>query len=173
MLEAIFERTVRPCFAEIFRCHCHLQCQICFGLGDGQDTEGFSNIRVSLGCSHCFYTKVCSQMTSNGDLCHVGTSKLISETNRWTGPCMIQFLPKVRWEAMLGHWCESGKYTTVLCFGIGRGDSRSLPHFTHEVRRVSGAFSVVLSHYKIGVCFSFWYEWNYVMSRKYRSTVTV
>ena len=111
-------------FAEIFRCHCHLQCQICFRLGDGQDTEGFSNIWVSLGCSHYFYTKVCSQMTSNGDLCHVGSSKLISETNRWTGPCMIQFLPEGRWEAMLSHWCESGKYTTVLCFGIGGGDSR-------------------------------------------------
>ena len=60
----------------------HLQCQICFGLGDGHDTEGFSNIGVSLGSSHYFYTKVCSQMTSGGDLCHAGTSKLISETNR-------------------------------------------------------------------------------------------
>ena len=56
--------------------------KICFGLGDGQDTEGFSNIGVSLGCSHYFYTKVCSQMTSGGDLCHVGMSKLISGTNR-------------------------------------------------------------------------------------------
>ena len=81
MLEGVFERTVRPGFAEIFWCHCHLQCQICFGLGDGQDTEGFSNIRVSLGCFHYFHTKVCSQMTSGGDLCHVGTSKLICETN--------------------------------------------------------------------------------------------
>ena len=69
MLEGIFE-------------HCHLQCQICFGLGDGQGTEGFSNIVVSLACSHYFYTKVCSQMTSGEDLFHVGTSKLISETNR-------------------------------------------------------------------------------------------
>ena len=43
---------------------------------------GCSKIGVSLGCSHYFYTKVCSQMTSDGDLCHVGTSKLISETNR-------------------------------------------------------------------------------------------
>ena len=53
-----------------------------FGLGDGQDTEGFSNIGVSLGCSHYFYTKVCSQMTSGGDLCHVGMSKLINDTNQ-------------------------------------------------------------------------------------------
>ena len=82
MLEVIFEKTVRPGFAEIFRCHCHLQYQICFGLGDGQGTEGFSNIVVSLACSHYFYTKVCSQMTSGEDLFHVGTSKLISETNR-------------------------------------------------------------------------------------------
>ena len=67
-----------PGFSEIFWCYCHPQCQICFGLGDGQDTEGFSNIGVSLGCSHYLYTKVCTQVTSGRDLCHVGTSKLIS-----------------------------------------------------------------------------------------------
>ena len=82
MLKGIFKRTVRPGFAEIFRRDCHLQCQICFGLGDGQDTEGFSNIGVYLGCCHYFYAKVCSQMTSGGDLYHVGTSKLIIEANR-------------------------------------------------------------------------------------------
>ena len=81
ILEGIFERTVRSWFVETFWFHCHLQCQICFGLGDGQDTEGFSNIGVSLGCSHYFYTKVCSQMTSGGDLCHAGMSKLISDTD--------------------------------------------------------------------------------------------
>ena len=81
MLEGIFKRTVRPGFAEIFWCHGHLQCQICFELEDSQDTEGFSNIRVPLGSSHCFCTRVCSQMTSGGDLCHVGTSKSISVTN--------------------------------------------------------------------------------------------
>ena len=116
---------IRPGFAEIFRCHCHLQCQICFGLGDGQDTEGFSNIGMSLGCSHYFYTKVvCSQMTSGGDLCHVGMSKFISGTNRWTGPCVIQFLLEGRSETMLHHWFGSEKYPTVLCFGIGGGDAR-------------------------------------------------
>ena len=82
MPEDIFKQTARPGFAKIFRCHCHLQCQICFGLGDGQDTEEFSNIGVCLGSSHYFYTKVCSQMTFGGGLCHTGTSKLISETNR-------------------------------------------------------------------------------------------
>ena len=82
MLVGIFERTVRHSFTKIFRCCCHLQCQICFGVGDSQDTDAFSNIGVSLGCSHYFYIKVCYQMTSGGDLCHVGTSKLISETNR-------------------------------------------------------------------------------------------
>ena len=82
MLESIFEGTVTLGFAEIFWCHWHLQCQICFGLGDGQDTEGFSNIGVSLGCCHYFYTKVCSQMASGGDFYHAGTSKLISEANR-------------------------------------------------------------------------------------------
>ena len=82
MLDSIFERTVRPVFAEIFQCHCHLQYQIGFGLGDGQDTEGFSNIGVSLGCCHYFYTKGCSRMTSGGDLYHAETSKLISVANR-------------------------------------------------------------------------------------------
>ena len=81
MLEGIFEQTVRPWFTETFQCHSHLQCQICFGLGAGEDAERFSNIRVSLGCSHYFYTKVCSQMTSGGDFRQVGTSKLTSETN--------------------------------------------------------------------------------------------
>ena len=33
---------------------------------------------VSLGCSHYFYTKLCSEVTSGGELCHLGTSKLIS-----------------------------------------------------------------------------------------------
>ena len=92
MLEGIFERTVRPGFAEIFRCHCHLQCQICFGLGDGQDTEGFPNIGASLGCSHYFYAKVFSQMTSGGYLCHAETSKLSAESLRDWGifPMLVQ-----------------------------------------------------------------------------------
>ena len=76
MLEGIFERTARFCFAEI------VQCQIYFGLGDGQDTEEFLNIGVSLGCCHYFYTKVSSQMTFSGNLYHAGTSKLISVVNR-------------------------------------------------------------------------------------------
>ena len=85
----------------------------------------FRVLGVYLGCSHYFYTKVCSQMTSGGDLCHVGTSKLISETNRWTGPCVIQFLLEGRSETMLHHWCGNGKYTTVLRFSIGGGDARA------------------------------------------------
>ena len=105
LLEDIFEQSVRLGFAEIFCCHCHLQCQICFGLGDGQDTEGSSNIGVPLGCSHYFYTKVCSQITSGEDMCHAGTSKLISERNQSAGPCVIQFLLEGRWETMLPHWC--------------------------------------------------------------------
>ena len=61
--------------------NCHLQCSIYFGLRDGQDIEGFSNIGVSLGCFHYFHTTVRSQITFGEDLCHVGTSKLICETN--------------------------------------------------------------------------------------------
>ena len=43
--------------------------------------RGFSEIGVPLGCLYYFHTKVCSQMTSGGDLYHVGPSKLICETN--------------------------------------------------------------------------------------------
>ena len=57
MLEGIFERTIRPGFAEIFQCHCHLQYQICFGLGDGQDTEEFSNIWGVFGMLSLFLYK--------------------------------------------------------------------------------------------------------------------
>ena len=124
MLEDIFKRTIRPGFAGIFWCHCHLQYQISFGLGDGQDTEEFSNIGVFLGCCHYFYTKLCSRMTSGGDLYHARTSKLIRVANRWTGPCVMQFLLEGHSEIMLHHWCGNGKYTTVLPFGIGGGDAR-------------------------------------------------
>ena len=103
LLEGIFEQSVRLGFVEIFWCHCYLQCQICFGIGDGQDTEGSSNFGVSLKCSHYFYTKVCSQITSGGDLSHVETSKLISGTNRSTGPSVIQFLLEGFSETMLHH----------------------------------------------------------------------
>ena len=59
--------------------------------GDGHN-RGFLKIGVPLGCLYYFHTKVCSQMTFNGDLYHVGPSKLICATNWWTGPCMMQFL---------------------------------------------------------------------------------
>ena len=67
-------------------------------------------------------------------MCHRETNKLISETNRWTGLYTIQFLPEGRSETMLHYWCWSGKYTTVLCFGIGGGDSRvRCPFYTWRV----------------------------------------
>ena len=92
---------------------------IYFRLGDGQDKERFSKIGVSLGCLYYLHTKVCSQIISGGDLCHVGPSKLICETNRWTGPCVMRFSRQSFSEQnMILHLCESGKYTTVLCFSI-------------------------------------------------------
>ena len=64
-------------------------------------------------------------MTSDGDLCPVGTSKLICETNRWTVTCVMEFLPEGRSElTMILHLCGSGKYTTVLYFSIRGGDVR-------------------------------------------------
>ena len=50
-------------------------------------------------------------MTSGGDLCHVGMSKLISETNQQTGPCVIQFVPKGLYQKIIS---ASGKYTIVF-----------------------------------------------------------
>ena len=79
-------------------------CIINLGFGNGQDTEGFLNTGVSLGCSYYFHTKACSQMTSGGDLCHVWTSKLICEINRWTGPCVMQFLLEGRSEHTMIHY---------------------------------------------------------------------
>ena len=66
-------------------------------------------------------------MISGGDLCHVGTSKLICGTNRWTGTYVMRFLPEGRSElTMILHLCESGKYTAVLCFSI-RGEDAMVP----------------------------------------------
>ena len=87
--------------------------------------ERFSNIGVSLGCLYYFRTKVCSQMTFGGDLCHVENSKLFCETNRWTSSCMMRFLPEVRSkQTMILHLCGSEKYNTVLCFSIRGSDAR-------------------------------------------------
>ena len=64
-------------------------------------------------------------MTSGGDSCHVGTSKLICETNRWTGPFVMRFLLEGRSEeTTMLHLSGSGKYTTVLYFSIREGDTR-------------------------------------------------
>ena len=37
---------------------------------------------------------------------------------------MVQFLLEGRSETMLHDWCGNGKYTTVICFGIGGDDAR-------------------------------------------------
>ena len=64
-------------------------------------------------------------MTSVGDLYHVGPSKWICETNHWTGPCMMRFLPEsYSKQTMILHLCGSGEYTSVLCFSIRGGDAR-------------------------------------------------
>ena len=54
-------------------------------------------------------------MTSSGDLCHVGTSKLICKTNQWTGSCVMRFLPEGRSkQTMVFHLCGSRKYTSLV-----------------------------------------------------------
>ena len=83
---------------------------------------------MSLGCLYYFHTKVCLQVTSVGDLNHVGTSKLIFEANRWTGFCVMSFLPKdCSEQIMILHLCKSGECTTVLCFTIRGGDVKVSP----------------------------------------------
>ena len=47
-----------------------------------------------LGCLYYFHTKLRLQITSGGNSYHIGISKLICETNRWTGCCVMSFLPK-------------------------------------------------------------------------------
>ena len=81
-------------------------------------------------------------MTSGGNLCLVGTSKLICEGNQWTGSCVMRFLPKGRSEqTMILHIYYYiyfqyiyFQYTTVLCFSIRGGDARvSAPSRTWSV----------------------------------------
>ena len=54
----------------------------------------FVGVFLILGCLYYFHTKVCSKITSSRDLRHIGTSKLISEANRWTGSCVMWLLLK-------------------------------------------------------------------------------
>ena len=96
-------------------------------LGDGQNIYMFWNIKVSLWCIYYFHTRVCLQMTSGGDLGHIGTGKLICEADRWTRSCVMRFLPEGRSEqTVILHLCGSAKHTSVLCFSIRRGDAHSV-----------------------------------------------
>ena len=116
--------------------------------------------------------------TSSGDLYHVGTSKLICETNRWTSLCVMRFLPEGYSEqTMILHLCGSGKYISVLCFSISGGDARvPAPSRTWGVESffehslmcwvITGLGCV--SHFEIQfLTFS-----DLVTSRRYHSTVT-
>ena len=61
------------------------------------------------------------------DLYHVEPSKLICETNRWTGYCVMRFLAEDYSEhTIILHSCGSGKYISLLCFSR-RGDDASVP----------------------------------------------
>ena len=88
------------------------------------------------------------------DFRHVGTSKLICDANRWTGSCVMRFLPKGRSEyTMILHLCGGRKYTTVLCFSIREVIPGSLPHSHVQY----GGFPVTvpdkLGHHRLGVLF--------------------
>ena len=84
----------------------------------------YSNIEVSLGRFIISILKYDLQMTSGGDLYHVGTSRLMCEANRWTGSCVMRFLPEGRSkQTMILYLCGSGEYTTVLRFSIRGSDA--------------------------------------------------
>ena len=95
-------------------------------------------------------------MTSGGYLCHVGSSKLICETNRWTGPYVMRFLLEGRSEqTMILNLCGSGKHTTVLYFSIRGGDARvSAPSRTWGVDGFPERSLMLLGYHGVGVCFS-------------------
>ena len=77
-------------------------------------------------------------MTSGGDVCNIGTSELIYEANRFTGFCVIRFLPACRSEeTMIIYLYGSAKYTTVL------------------MSVFPGKVSTGLGHHRVGVCFHF------------------
>ena len=61
-------------------------------------------------------------MTFSGDLCHVGTSKLICKANRYFS-CVMRFLPKGR---SLYFICVGVENILVLCSSI-RGDYARVP----------------------------------------------
>ena len=87
----------------------------------------FSNIKVSLWCIYYFHARVALQMASGGDLCHIGTGKLICEADRWTRSCAMWFLPEGPSEqTVILHLCGRAKYTSVLCFSIRGGDAHSV-----------------------------------------------
>ena len=60
----------------------------------------------------------------------VGTSKLINDTDRWTGTCVIQLLLEGRSETMIHQHCGSRKHSTDLCFSIGGADAK-IPALFH------------------------------------------
>ena len=83
-------------------------------LGMVRISWGFRKLGVSLGCLYDFHTRLCSQMTSGGNLCHIGTSKFICEANQWTGFCVMWFLPRGCFEqTMILNLCGSVKYTSL------------------------------------------------------------
>ena len=86
--------------------------------------RGFSKIGMPSGCLSYFHTKVCSQITSGGDLYDIGPSKLICETNWWTGLCVMRFLPEGYSDRLWYFICVEVGYTSVLCFSMRGGDAR-------------------------------------------------
>ena len=108
--------------------------------------------------SFYLHTKVYLKIISGGDLCPVGTSKLICEANRWAGSCVMHFLPEgCPEQTMMLHLCGSGEYTTVLCFTI-RGRDARVPISHLECGGFPGTVSAVLSRHRVRVYFSLWYK---------------
>ena len=114
--------------------------------------------RGLFGLFYYFHTRVCSQMTSRGDLCHIGTSKLLCKASQWTGSCVMRFLPEVCSEqTMILNGVKVEKYTTVLCFSTRRG---SLPYLVLGVWWISWSGLWCPGSSQSWGVFSLWYKWD-------------
>ena len=96
-------------------------------------------------------------MTFGRNLCHIGTSKLICEADRWTGSYVMRFLLEGHSEqTMILHLCGCEKYTTVLCFSIKGGDARvPAPFHTWGVEVFLEQSLDMLGHHRVKMCFHF------------------
>ena len=80
-------------------------------------------IEVSSECFYYFRTKICSQMTFGGNLCHVRIIKFICETNRLIS-VWCNFYQKVAPNRLWYFTCMGVENILQSCFSMRRGNAR-------------------------------------------------